>query len=246
MKSQLNSYLYALHSLSIPLGKEDLLTRNFLIEKTGDIEMYYAPHNEYINKEAKVVLAGITPGWTQMKAAYEEVLRGVEKKHSNDQILCDAKQAAGFSGTIRKNLTDMLDQCGLPETLGIESSLSLFQQYRPLLHTTSIIKYPVFISGKNYTGHHPAIDHSPLLSRYAYQEFAKELEHIGSKALVIPLGKTAEKVCRILLETENPPGHYFLFGFPHPSGANGHRLKQFHQNKEEMENIIKDWGSRVF
>jgi hypothetical protein len=246
MKSQLNSYLYALHSLSIPLGKEDLLTRNFLIEKTGDIEMYYAPHNEYINKEAKVVLAGITPGWTQMKAAYEEVLRGVEMNHSNEQILYDAKQAAGFSGTIRKNLTDMLDQCGLPETLGIESSLSLFQQNRPLLHTTSIIKYPVFISGKNYTGHHPAIDQSPLLSRYAYQEFAKELEHVRPQALVIPLGKTAEKVCRRLLETENSPGHYFLFGFPHPSGANGHRVKQFQQNKEEMESTIKDWGSRVF
>ncbi|MGF2614790.1 hypothetical protein ACQUWN_04170 [Rossellomorea aquimaris] len=246
MKPKLPAYLQSIGSLSLPLKKETLLTREFLIEKSGNIEMYYAPHNEYINREAKIVLAGITPGWTQMISAYEEVLKGIEMGKDTEIILQNTKKAAGFSGPIRKNLTEMLDHCGLPEALGIENSLSLFQENSHLLHTTSIIKYPVFISGKNYTGHHPAIDQSPLLSRYAYQEFAEELKHIETQALVIPLGVTVERVCRKLLEKEAAPVHSFLFGFPHPSGANGHRLKQFHQNKEEMRNLIEDWRGREF
>lgn len=173
MQTKLSSYLPAISSLSLPLTKEILLSERFLMEQSGDLKMYYAPHNEYINKKAKVVLVGITPGWTQMKSAYEEVLNSIEMQHTHKQILQAAKSAAGFSGAIRKNLTDMLDQCGLPDLLNIEGSLSLFHEHRPFLHTTSIIKYPVFNLGRNYTGHKPDINQSPLLSRYAYNELTE-------------------------------------------------------------------------
>ncbi|MFR0823044.1 MAG: hypothetical protein ACLU84_01815 [Clostridia bacterium] len=32
-----------------------------------------------------------------------------------------------------------------------------------------------------------------------------------------------------------------LFGFPHPSGANGHRKKQFDNNKIELEDKIYNY-----
>jgi hypothetical protein len=243
VKTKLSSYLSAIGSLSHPLTKEELLTERFLIEKSGDLKMYYAPHNEYINARAKVVLVGITPGWTQMKTAYEQVTRSVEQHHSTEQILMEAKTAAGFSGTIRKNLTDMLDQIGLPKVLNIDCSMSLFNEHRPLLHTTSIIKHPVFIQDRNYTGHNPDINQSPLLSYYAYQVFKEELEQLKTNALVIPLGKTVEGVFQKLEEEKQLPRHTYLTGFPHPSGANGHRVKQFTQNKKEMTSVVESWGS---
>lgn len=34
------------------LTKQDLLREEFLIKKHEELEIYYAPHNEYINKDA--------------------------------------------------------------------------------------------------------------------------------------------------------------------------------------------------
>ncbi|WP_409252946.1 hypothetical protein V1502_03175 [Bacillus sp. SCS-153A] len=243
MESILSSFLPAIRSLTLPLTKEEMLTERFLIERAGELEMYYSPHNEYINTHAKVVMVGITPGWTQLKTAYEQVIKGIEEDHSHKQILEAAKIAAGFSGSIRKNLTDMLDQLGLPELFNIESSFSLFKENRPLLHTTSVIKYPVFIHGKNYTGHRPKIDQSDLLSYYAYQSFREELEQIEPYALIIPLGKTVEAVFEKLQEEKKLPRHTYLSGFPHPSGANGHRMKQFNHNKNMLTSILQSWIS---
>jgi len=39
----------------------------------------------------------------------------------------------------------------------------------------------------------------------------------------------------------NLNNNFILNGFPHPSGANGHRAKQFENNKKEMQSIIKKW-----
>lgn len=201
--SKLNEFSPAMQLLNphSPLTKQELLTDQFLIEGVGDLEMYYAPHNEYINKQAKIVIVGITPGWNQMKIAFEQVVKSMNLQHSTEQILKEAKITASFAGTIRVNLVHMLDQCGIPEIINSESSASLFKEERSLLHTTSIIKYPVFHHGKNYTGHNPDIVQSSLLSTYAYNVFPEELSQIKQPALVIPLGKTVEQALRKLLES---------------------------------------------
>src|SRR5690625_1783087 len=147
--------------------------------------MYYAPHNEYINKEAKIVIVGITPGWNQMKIAFETFVKYYSSGNDLDACLYEAKIAARFAGTMRMNLCNMLDECGIPEALNIHHSSDLFEPGNTLLHTTSIIKYPVFIKGKNYTGHQPPIDQSQLLKRYAYEEFKKELSKIKLRSLII-------------------------------------------------------------
>ncbi|RIW29052.1 hypothetical protein D3H55_20155 [Bacillus salacetis] len=202
--------------------------------------MYYSPHNESVNSEARVIIVGITPGWTQMKTAYEEILNSVEMEKSQSRLLQTAK-AAGFSGSIRRNLIGMLDQIGLAECLNIESTLSLFHENRSLLHTTSVIKYPVFIDRQNYTGHKPALSQSNLLSCYAFKIFPEELNQIDPSAIVIPLGRTVESVL-LKLKEEHRISQTLLTGFPHPSGANGHRLKQFRQNKHEMTSTIRAWA----
>lgn len=240
----LQPFLPAIQALPVdqPLTKQDLLTASLLVKKDGDIVMYYAPHNESINREANIVIVGITPGWHQMKTAFEQFVKSLSSGDTLELCLKETKKSAGFAGSMRKNLVDMLDQCGIPETLGILHSSELFGQSRDLLHTTSIIKYPVFINGKNYTGHQPPIDRSPLLQHYAYSEFPDELAQIRPPALVIPLGKTVNHVITWLAEEDRLPDHTYLSGFPHPSGANGHRVKQFQQQKQQLQEKVKRWA----
>lgn len=221
------------------LNKQTLLTNSFLLDEEYNLHMYYAPHNEYINTEAKIIIIGITPGWNQMKTAYSRLVKSINEGEDLEKMLKSAKIAASFSGTMRKNLIVMLDKIGLAEALNIDSSSQLFSTYRPYLHTTSIIKYPVFYQGKNYTGHTPTIDQSKLLKRYAYEVFPNELAQITEPALVIPLGKATENVIRTV-QSKNEQ-HTYLYGFPHPSGANGHREKQFKQNQKQLENKIEIW-----
>jgi hypothetical protein len=246
LNTKLQLFLPAIKTLSPqkPLTKQNLLTDRFLIEKAKDLSMYYAPHNEYINNKATIVMVGITPGWNQMKTAFEQLLKSLDSHDNTEQILKEVKIAASFSGTIRSNLIHMLDECGIPEAIHASSSASLFNENRQLLHTTSIIKYPVFYQGKNYTGHQPGIHQSPLLTSYAYEVFPEELGQIQQSALIIPLGKTVESVFHKLLKEGKLSQHSYLFGFPHPSGANGHRKKQLQQQKESLISTVKAWDSQ--
>ena len=50
------------------LSKEQLLVKELLIQEDKDMAIYYVPY-EYVNKRAKVMIIGITPGFTQMELA---------------------------------------------------------------------------------------------------------------------------------------------------------------------------------
>ena len=41
-------------SLKDKYTKDELMIEDLLIEKENNIEIYYAPHNEYLNKKAKI------------------------------------------------------------------------------------------------------------------------------------------------------------------------------------------------
>lgn len=243
LETKLDLYLPSILTLDSnkTLTKDDLLTDKLLIAKEDQLSMYYSPHNEYINTSAKIVIVGITPGWVQMKEAYTQFIKSINQNHPIEQSLKEAKIAASFSGNMRKNLIDMLDQCSINKISQLNSTSSLFHEQRHLLHTTSIIKYPVFYQEKNYTGHKPSIKSSPLLSSYAFHEFSKELEQIQSPGLIIPLGKTVEQIIKQLLSEGKHLKHTYLHGFPHPSGANGHRKKQFEKQKQTLNNLVEDW-----
>lgn len=232
-------------SPSKELQREDLLTERFLLHNTNDLQMYYAPHNDYVNTDAEVVIFGITPGWQQMKKAMETARQAVtEGEKDVRRITYRAKQAASFAGPLRANLIAMLNDCGLPMALQIRDSAELFAHKRPLLHTTSLLKYPVFKKGNNYTGHQPPITSSPLLRHYAYDIFPSEIESLRKGALIIPLGKAADGVIRNLLADGRLSAHTILEGFPHPSGANGHRQKQFTEGKVSFQKIIRQWAEQ--
>ncbi|NLS86868.1 hypothetical protein EYI23_02595 [Bacillus subtilis] len=127
-RSCLKEFAEKLHSLPSSLTKSDLLTDPFRLHQENELAIYYSPHNEFINRDASLVIAGITPGFFQMKTAYETA---------------------------------------------------------------------------------------------------------------------AETVCETLIRQHRLQNLICLSGFPHPSGANGHRLKQFAKNKELLERQIHSFAFSV-
>lgn len=220
--------------------KNSILSENFLLFSKNNMKIYYAPHNEIINEKAKIFIVGITPGWTQTSIAYNTAHDGLINNLEYEEIKKECKRNSRFAGSMRKNLIEMLDELKLNEKLHIKSCFELFGSKDELLHTTSIIPYPVFINNKNYTGSNPKILDNEVLYSYMKNYFYKEVEKIQN-ALIIPLGKAVEEVLEFMIGEGLIKEEQCLLGFPHPSGANGHRKKQFDENKENLLSIINDY-----
>jgi hypothetical protein len=227
---------------SIPLTFSDdyLINDHFLLEKDEKkkLEIYYAPF-EYVNEDAKVVIVGITPGLHQMKKSFSTVIEAAGTEMGDEEILRQVKNNSSFEGTMRKNLVKMLDELGLNEYLGLSSSIELFGEASHLVHTSSVLPYPVFYNGKNYSGSTPSLLKSEVLKKYVTENFAAELGNL-SNPLIIPLGVNVSNALNLLADQGLVASANILSGFPHPSGGNGHRHKQFAENKEAMQEKLKE------
>jgi hypothetical protein len=113
-----------------------------------------------------------------------------------------------------------------------------------LLHTTSAIRYPVFIrrgdEWQNYTGYSPPIVQSDLLRGYIETKLAEELERVRH-ALIIPLGNLVSAALQILVNKGILTTEQCLIGFPHPAGGNGHRVRQFTEAKPRLMQQVAEW-----
>lgn len=243
MKKTLVDYREAI--TRIPLKekytRDELLIEPFLIEKNEKLEIYYAPHNEYFNPRAKVFIIGITPGFQQMSTAIAIAKKELEQGNNIEEIQYACKVAGRFSGSLRKNLIEMLNDLELNRALDISDCSELFSGRDELLHTISLVPYPVFVNKENYTGHTPKLIKNEFLMKYVYENFLGEFKRLdnASEILLIPLGKAVEEVLCKLKDEGIIGENQILLGFPHPSGANGGRKIQFETNKENMMKLIK-------
>lgn len=203
--------------------------------------MFYTPF-DHVNEAARVTLVGITPGWHQMRVAYEVARDLLREGLPHDAILPRVSSAAGFSGPMRANLLRMLDDLGLPGCLGIDSSAELFSQRADLRHGTSAIRYAAFVSKRNYTGSSPALVTVPLFTRYVRDVLAPELDRVP-QSVVIPLGRAVDAALGLLIDAGALDPRRCCVGFPHPSGANGWRVSQFAQARATLRDKLSDWFS---
>ena len=243
MKKTLYDYMDIIKDLPLKdkYTREDLLINELLIEKEGDIEIYYAPHNEYLNPKAKVFIIGITPGFQQMSTAIATARKEIEKGSDINEIQYKCKVAGRFSGSIRKNIIKMLDNIYLNKALNINSCAELFEDKDYLLHTVSLIPYSVFVKKANYSGHTPKLLKNEFLMKYVYDNFINEFNSLDDKdnILLIPLGKAVEEVLIDLEKRSIVSKKQILKGLPHPSGANVNRPIQFEEHKKQMTEFIK-------
>jgi len=223
-------------------AKEELLIPEFLIKEEKQIAIYYAAHNEYFNPKAKIFIVGITPGFAQMETSIVTARRCIERHIPIEEIPYICKKEARFAGQLRKNIISMLDELKLSEVLELVSTKLLFDEADEMLHTTSVLPFATFVKGKNYTGHTPELMKSNLLRTEVEAHFYPQVEALR-EALIIPLGKCVEEIVIRLIEKGTVEEKQCLMGFPHPSGANVNRKKQFEAEKEQMMNKIKAFYS---
>lgn len=218
--------------------KDQLLTMDFELYHDDKMCIYYAPHNEYVNIEAEIVIVGITPGWTQTEIAYRTAKHMLDKGRDIDSVYKKCKYEARFAGSMRTNLIQMLDELDMGEVWKLDTCKKIFDEECALLHTTSLIRYPVFVNGKNYSGSSPKILETEILLNFVKTLFIPEIQQMKKKFMIVPLGKAVEDVLRFLVSQDVLCNEQCLFGFPHPSGANAHRLSQFKSNKLALKNNI--------
>ncbi len=228
------AYRAQIEALPEDLLMEDIVNRRFRIGQEGRLAVYYAPL-DWINHSARIVFVGLTPGWTQTKSAFERFRHALRDGQCEDEALKAAKRQAAFRG-MRRRLCDWLDKLRVQEWLHISGTDELFGVQDKLLHTTSAIRYPVFVgdNATNYTGHRPAPVDSPLLISIIGSVLLPELDSLP-EALVVPMGRPVSEALR----SKGFDASRCLFGFPHPSGANAHGARQFAEEQAGMRKVVE-------
>ena len=209
------------------VNQKNIKDKKFLLKKEKNIEIYYAPF-DYINSKAKIMIVGITPGLQQMIQSFVAV--------KNGRSLKEVKDLSSFKGSMRTTLIKYLDALKINKKLRIKSCESLFNTNSKYLHSTSLIKYPVFDKGKNYSGSN--LLKKKILLDFLETYFVKELKKLD-KTIIIPLGNTVSSTIDYLNDKFNLKLKCFLKGFPHPSGLNVRKDFQFKENKIKMMKLIR-------
>jgi len=221
----MSKFLKQIRSLK-KINKSTITNKNFLIKREDNIEVYYAPF-DYINSKAKIMIVGITPGLQQMLKSFEAINEG--------RSLKEVKDLSSFKGSMRATLIKYLDELNINKKLRINSCESLFNINSKYLHSTSLIKYPVFDKGKNYSGSN--LLKKKILLDFLEAHFVKELKKLD-KTIIVPLGNTVSSTIDYLNNEFKLNLKCFLKGFPHPSGLNVRKDIQFKENKIRMLKLL--------
>ena len=221
----MSKFLKQIRSLK-KINKSTITNKNFLIKREDNIEVYYAPF-DYINSKAKIMIVGITPGLQQMLQSFEAVNEG--------RSLKEVKDLSSFKGSMRTTLIKYLDALNINKKLKIKSCESLFNINSKYLHSTSLIKYPVFDKGRNYSG--SGLLKKKILLDFLEAHFVKELKKLD-KTIIVPLGNTVSSTIDYLNNEFKLNLKCFLKGFPHPSGLNVRKDIQFKENKVRMLKLL--------
>ncbi|MDD1793146.1 hypothetical protein LRP50_08415 [Enterovibrio sp. ZSDZ42] len=184
-----------------------------LLGESGKLSCYYSPF-EYVNKNAKVVICGMTPGAQQSQIALLEAQQRLFNGEDFESIFKGTKETASFAGAMRKNLVKMLDAVGLQTWLDVKSCEALFSSLKGQVHYTSALRYPVFNDGKNYSGT-PSMTTHPFLREMLDTTLSDELSQLASDAIYIPLGGQVESALLYLADKGVINRERILTGLPH-------------------------------
>ncbi|WP_137175068.1 hypothetical protein [Massilia sp. HP4] len=218
------------------------IPESFLLARDGRYSSHYIPF-EAVNRQARVVVVGISPGFVQWKNAMREAQRQMALRASREEILRAARQAGAFSGAIRPNFIALLDAIGVQRWLGIASCATLFDRDAGLVHIGAILRHPVFVDGKNYSGT-PAMPRHAFLREEVMRYFAHEAALLPD-ALYIPMGASVGEGLDWLAGQGVLRPERILHGLPHPSGANAERVAYFLGKKDRAALSSKTNGAQI-
>jgi hypothetical protein len=203
-----------------------------VIERTEwrgrNIEVCYSPF-EHVEATARIVIVGLTPGRQQAERAIDSFASALRRGATTEAALQEAKSRASFAGPMRRNLVRMLDLLGVASLVGVHSCEDLWEDGAKLAHFTSLIRYPVFVDGANWSGSPDPVRH-PVLRRWMEAWTGRELRSL-KPAILVPLGSAAIRGLDHLVAAGAVDEERILRGLPHPSGANAERIACFMGDK---------------
>lgn len=214
----------------------------FLLAREGRYSVHYIPF-ENVNTQARLVIVGIAPGFVQWKNAMAEAQRQLAAGAPPDALLRAARLAGAFSGAIRPNFVALLDAIGMQRWLGIASCASLFDADADLVHIGAILRHPVFVGDRNYSGS-PGMAKVPFLREQVLRYFAQEAALLPD-ALFIPMGASVAEGLDWLADEGLIRRERILHGLPHPSGANAERVAYFLGRKSRETLSAKTNGEQL-
>jgi hypothetical protein len=232
-----NKYKSVLTTLNLSkLTAPTTIPASLEMARDTNLSVHYIPF-EYVNPEARIVLVGITPGFTQLKNSFIEAQKQLKMGSNDEATLIAVKKTGAFSGSMRPNLVAMIDHLKISDWLRISGADELFGKSNHLVHTTSILRYPVFVDGENYNGS-PNMTRHPMLQQQIRSHFAKEVEQLKN-AVFIPLGPKVSEGLMWMAKENLIDSAKVLDGMPHPSGANAERIAYFLGKKKRSDLSVK-------
>lgn len=194
------------------------------MREDGAWTTYYAPF-EHVNRSAKLVILGITPGLTQALNALRSAQASIREGLPSEDALARAKVFASFSGPMRSNLVALLDQVGAARWLGVSTTAELFGTHSSLVQFSSALRFPVALNGENYSGT-PGIVETRFTREELERSLVREVELLPD-AVYVPLGPAVTEALEWVCRNGGLDRNHVLAGLPHPSGANAERIAYF-------------------
>lgn len=241
---------------NLPMRQDDDLPRpEFMLweNPSSGLSCYYAPF-EYLNIKAKLILVGITPGRTQMNRALNAARTALASGISIEAAVRHVKREGSFSGSMRANIVATLNRLGYDKRLDLSCSSSLWSTHDHLVQFCSLLKFPVFVDGKDYNGK-PTPLKDKGLTRMLNEHFLKDLQALPREAMLVPLGDTVLETVLALKQQGAVPQELMTFegrpvAPPHPSGANAESiallLEEHYPSKVEYsERMYRDYLARA-
>lgn len=242
-KNLFNRFAPVIRSLTpAELAGAPSLYAKLAIAGSTELQVCYAPF-DHINPNARVVIVGITPGRRQMLNALGEARRQLDMGSDELRALKAAKSVGAFSGDIRTHLVSLLDNVGINSWLDISSCSALFGSSASLVQTTSALRNPVFLKGKDYNGT-PNMTRNPMLCEQLLTHFAEDVRALPNTVFV-PLGSKVAEALQFLAERGHLNRNQILDGLPHPSPQNIERIRYFLGQKPKDALSVKTNGDAI-
>ena len=223
-------------------AKAALLAERYLLASEGRHHAYFVPIGAVPDANNRIVVVGLTPGFTQVQRAARLYATTDAATREDDKAFSGLlKSDVAFGGSMRTNLCTMFDELGLHTIFGVPASNDFFAPDSSLIATTSALVYPVF-QGPSLINFPGAFDLAKsILFREMIEALLAPRLIEAPHALIVPLGKSAGTAIRHLVAQHRLDERRVLWDFPHPSGANGHRRQLFRENKDELAKQLREW-----
>ena len=195
-----------------------------LLARESTYEVFYIPF-EHVNRRARLVIVGITPGMNQLEMAYAEAQRLLHLGINHAEILEAVKTLAAFGGeAMRPNLLRMLRHFNFAKMLEISDEANLWDGASALLHSTSVVPHAAFKNGKMFSGSFDEIIKVRALRERFENDFVPTLSELADDALYVALGKTPYDALKHCVGLAVIRENQLLGALAHPSRSGGSQV----------------------